>query len=163
MRNKICQTIQSLLQDLFHYPPYHQHNHKPDLIFDMKNVLVVDNDPITLHILAGMLKSHSNFLKILAAQSIQTALETLDQKKIHVLITGMHIKHVTCIKHLAIYMAKTKRIDPLQPNGNSNWGRQGTGPRLMLLNQWNSFSKLVFHYGVDFTLKLVVARYFFIR
>ena len=65
--------------------------------------------------------------------------------------------------HLAIYLANTKRIGALQPNGNSNWGRQGTGPRLTLLNQWDSCSYLVFHNGVDFVLKLVVARYFFIR
>ena len=62
-----------------------------DSDFDMKNILVVDSDPITLHILVGMLKSHSNFLNTHSAQSIQTALEILDQKKIHVLITGMHI------------------------------------------------------------------------
>lgn len=78
--------------------PHHQKNHKPYIFFDMKNILVVDNDPITLHILAGMLKSHSNFLNILAAQCIQTAVETLDQKKIHVLITGMHISESDAFK-----------------------------------------------------------------
>lgn len=62
-----------------------------DSYVDMKNILVVDSDPITLHILVGILKSHSNFLNTHSAQSIQTALEVLDQKKIHVLITGMHI------------------------------------------------------------------------
>jgi CheY-like chemotaxis protein/Tfp pilus assembly protein PilZ len=80
------------------FRPHHRQNRKPDFIFDMKNILVVDNDPITLHILAGMLRSHSNFLNILAAQNIQTALETLDQKKIHVLITGMHISESDAFK-----------------------------------------------------------------
>lgn len=64
----------------------------------MNNVLVVDNDSITLHILAGMLKNHSNLLNIYSAQNIQTALEILNQYKIHILLTGMHISESDVFK-----------------------------------------------------------------
>lgn len=35
--------------------------------FNMKNILVVENDSITLHIIVGMLKDHSNLIHFLPA------------------------------------------------------------------------------------------------
>lgn len=60
----------------------------------MKNILVVDNDPITLHTFAGLLKSQGGFLRILSAASIQAALKTLAGEEVHILITGMHISEM---------------------------------------------------------------------
>jgi CheY-like chemotaxis protein/Tfp pilus assembly protein PilZ len=57
----------------------------------MKTILVVDNDPITLHILAGMLKSHTHFLTVFTADSIENAIEILNQEAIDLIITGLHI------------------------------------------------------------------------
>ena len=43
----------------------------------MRNLLVVENDPITLRTLAGMLGSHSNFIKIISGGVISIAIEIL--------------------------------------------------------------------------------------
>ena len=64
----------------------------------MKNVLVVENDPITLHAFVGLLKGQSNFLRVQAAASIQTAIEIMEQQPIHLLITGMHISEEDSFK-----------------------------------------------------------------
>lgn len=57
----------------------------------MKNILVVDSDPITLHSIVGLLKSQTNLLNVISADSIETALDALEKGDIHLLITGMHL------------------------------------------------------------------------
>ncbi len=57
----------------------------------MKTILAVDNDPITLQILVGMLKSHSNFFNVIAADNIQQAIEVASHEGVDLVITGMHI------------------------------------------------------------------------
>ena len=64
----------------------------------MKNILVVDNDPITLYSIVGLLKSQSNLLRVRSADSIETALEVLEQGEVHLLITGMHLTEVDTFK-----------------------------------------------------------------
>ena len=53
----------------------------------MKNILVVDSDPITLHSIVGLLKSQTNLLNVISADSIETALDALEKGDIHLLIT----------------------------------------------------------------------------
>ena len=60
----------------------------------MKNILVVDNDPIMLHTFVGILKSQSSFLQILSAANIQAAMEALAANEVHILITGMHLSEM---------------------------------------------------------------------
>ena len=67
----------------------------------MKNILVVDSDPVTLHTFVGLLKSQSSFLRIFSAAKIRTALETLADQEIHILITGMHISEMDAFDLLA--------------------------------------------------------------
>jgi Tfp pilus assembly protein PilZ len=58
----------------------------------MKNILVVDNDPIMLHMFVGLLKSQgSGFVRILLAVNGQAALKVLANKEVHLLITGLHL------------------------------------------------------------------------
>lgn len=57
----------------------------------MRNILIVDNDPFTLHIFCGLLKNQSHFIQVFSAGDIPSALEILAKKTIHILITGMHI------------------------------------------------------------------------
>lgn len=64
----------------------------------MKNILVVDNDPITLHSIVGLLKSQSNLFHVLSADSIETALNVLEKGTIHLLITGMHLTEMDTFK-----------------------------------------------------------------
>jgi CheY-like chemotaxis protein len=47
----------------------------------MKNILVVDNDPIMLHTFVGLLKSQGGFLQLLSAANIQTPWKSLPRKK----------------------------------------------------------------------------------
>ena len=57
----------------------------------MKTILVVDNDPITLYIIVGLLKTRSNFMKVIAADSIRQAIEVINSEAVDLVITGMHI------------------------------------------------------------------------
>lgn len=57
----------------------------------MKNILVIDTDPIMLHTLSGLLKSQGGFLNIQPAANIQAALDILAKEEVDILITGMHI------------------------------------------------------------------------
>ncbi|WP_319407277.1 PilZ domain-containing protein [uncultured Desulfosarcina sp.] len=72
----------------------------------MKNVLVVDNDPIMLHTFVGLLKSQGSFLQILSAANVQTALEVLSGEDVHILITGMHMSEMDAFELLSLLGAK---------------------------------------------------------
>ena len=64
----------------------------------MRNILIVDLDSITLHLFSGLLKSHSNYLRVFSASSIPEALDVLDKEEIHILITGMHVPEMDAFK-----------------------------------------------------------------
>jgi CheY-like chemotaxis protein/Tfp pilus assembly protein PilZ len=72
----------------------------------MKNILVVDNDPIMLHTFVGLLKSQGSFLQILSATNVQTALEALSREEVHILITGMHMSEMDAFDLLSLLGAK---------------------------------------------------------
>jgi CheY-like chemotaxis protein len=72
----------------------------------MKNILVVDNDPIMLHTFVGLLKSQSGFFRILSAANIQAAMETLAGQEVHILITGMHMSEMDAFELLSLLGAK---------------------------------------------------------
>jgi CheY-like chemotaxis protein len=67
----------------------------------MKNVVVVDNDPVMLHTFAGLLKSQGGFLKILPAAGTKTALETLARETVHLLIAGLHMSEMDTFELLS--------------------------------------------------------------
>ena len=68
----------------------------------MKNILIVDNDPIMLHMFVGLLKSQSSLLRILSATNIHTALKILAGVKVHLLITGMHMSEMEAFELLSL-------------------------------------------------------------
>ncbi len=68
----------------------------------MKNILVVDTDPIMLHTFVGLLKSQGSFLRVLSATNIQTALEVLAAEKVPILITGMHMSEMDAFELLSL-------------------------------------------------------------
>jgi CheY-like chemotaxis protein len=67
----------------------------------MKNVVVVDNDPMMLHTFVGLLKSQGGFLKILPAASTKKALETLARETVQILIAGLHISEMDTFELLS--------------------------------------------------------------
>ncbi|MFO7644613.1 MAG: PilZ domain-containing protein [Desulfosarcina sp.] len=67
----------------------------------MNTVLVVDNDPIMLHTMVGLLKSQGALLQILSAANIPTALEILASQAVQILITGMHMPEVDAFELLS--------------------------------------------------------------
>jgi CheY-like chemotaxis protein len=72
----------------------------------MKNILVVDNDPIMLHTFVGLLKSQGSFLRVFSASNIQTTFETLAGEEIHILITGMHMSEMEAFELLSMLELK---------------------------------------------------------
>lgn len=76
----------------------------------MKNILVVDNDPIMLHTLVGLLKSHSSFLNILSAHSLKSARQCLGENEVHILITGMHMSEVDVFELMSVLKAEYPQV-----------------------------------------------------
>ena len=74
----------------------------------MKNLLIVDSDPITLHAVVGLLKSHGGFFNVLSANSGRTALEVLSAQPIHMVISGLHLPEIENFE----LMAKMERQYP---------------------------------------------------
>jgi len=60
----------------------------------MKNILIVDKDPIMLQAFVGLLKSQSGFLNVLSAKNGEAALEIISQKRIHIVITGLYMPEI---------------------------------------------------------------------
>ena len=67
----------------------------------MKNILIVDNDPIMLHTVVGLLKSQSSLLQISSAANIAAAMDALAEKEVHILITGMHMSEMEAFELLS--------------------------------------------------------------
>jgi len=57
----------------------------------VKNILIVDPDPIILQAFVGLLKSQGGFLNILSAESGKAALDIIEQTQIHIVITGLYM------------------------------------------------------------------------
>jgi len=60
----------------------------------MKNILIVDHDPIILQAFVGLLKSQGGFLNILSAESGKAALKIIAQNRIHIVITGLYMSEI---------------------------------------------------------------------
>lgn len=86
----------------------------------MKNILVVDNDPIMLHTFVGLLKSQGSFLHILSATNIQTALEILAGEEVHLLITGMHMSEMDAFELLSLLGAKYPKTRVIVMTNNAS-------------------------------------------
>jgi CheY-like chemotaxis protein len=71
----------------------------------MKNILIVDHDPVILHAFVGLLKSQGGFLNVLSAQSRKAALKIIAQRQIHIVITGLHMSEIDGFD-LVILLAK---------------------------------------------------------
>jgi CheY-like chemotaxis protein len=86
----------------------------------MKNILVVDNDPIMLQTFVGLLKSQSSFLQLFSAASIQSAIESLAAENIDILITGMHMSEMEDIELLSITGAEYPRVRVIVMTNNAS-------------------------------------------
>ncbi len=60
----------------------------------MKNVLVVEQDPVVLQTVTALLKSRGSFLNILSAQDGKAAFKVIAQNQIHIVITGLHMSEM---------------------------------------------------------------------
>jgi len=60
----------------------------------MKNVLVVDSDPVMLQTLISLLKTQGDFLNVLASASSRKAIELLQEKPIDIVISAIHLPKV---------------------------------------------------------------------
>ena len=72
----------------------------------MKTLLIIDNDPVTLHLFVGLLKSQGGFLRILSAPSIRAAVDLLAAETVHIVIVGMHMTEMDTFD-LLIFLEKT--------------------------------------------------------
>lgn len=57
----------------------------------MKNVLIVDIDPVLLRHFTGLLKSHSGFLTVFSASSVERAMEVMASNTIHLVVSGLKL------------------------------------------------------------------------
>lgn len=68
----------------------------------MKNILIVDHDPIILQAFVGLLKSQGGFLNVLSAKNGKAALEIIAQKRIHIVITGLYLSEIDGFELVAL-------------------------------------------------------------
>lgn len=57
----------------------------------MKTVMIVDNDPILLEIVAGLLRDHGVFFRIIKAKNSTKALKLIDKVAVDLVITGLRV------------------------------------------------------------------------
>ena len=86
----------------------------------MKNILIVDTDPILLHTVVGLLKSQGGLLQIHSASNTQSALDILAAKDIHVLITGMHLPEMDAFELLSQLAAEYPQIRLIVMTNNAS-------------------------------------------
>lgn len=60
----------------------------------MKNVLIVDNDPIMLQTLTGLLKGQGGMFTILSAKNGRQALEIVAEQPVDIVITGLRMPEI---------------------------------------------------------------------
>ncbi len=57
----------------------------------MKTVMIVDNDPIMLEIIASLLRDHGVYFRIIKVENIAKALKLIDRVVIDLVITGLRV------------------------------------------------------------------------
>jgi CheY-like chemotaxis protein len=67
----------------------------------MKNLLIVDNDPITLNSIVGLLKSQAGFFNVFAASSSREALDMVAARSIDLVVAGLHLPEIASFELLA--------------------------------------------------------------
>ncbi|GAB6909133.1 hypothetical protein DESC_660139 [Desulfosarcina cetonica] len=85
----------------------------------MKNILIVDNNPVMLHTLTGLLKSQSHFFNIIPALGVQKAVDILSIKEIHLLILGIQLPQEDAF-HLALLMSGNARMRIIMMTHNAS-------------------------------------------
>ncbi len=116
----------------------------------MKNILFVDNDPIMLHTFVGLLKSQGGLLRIHSAGNIQAALETLAEKEVHLLITGMHVSEMDAFELLSLLDAKYPQTRMIVITNNASY---------MLRNKIKQMSSVI-HFDQPMDIGLLTKRIF---
>ena len=86
----------------------------------MKNIVVVDNDAMTLHTFVGLLKSHGGFLKIIPAASTPSALEILARETVHIVIAGLHLPEMDTFELVSQIAAGHPRLPIIVMTNNAS-------------------------------------------
>jgi CheY-like chemotaxis protein len=76
----------------------------------MKNVLVVDNDPIMLQEFSGLLKSQGGFFNLLCASGGKQALQLVEQQPVHIVITGLRMPEMEGIELMTLLAVKYPQV-----------------------------------------------------
>ena len=100
----------------------------------MKNILIVETDPVFRETLVGLLKNQSGFLNVFSAKDLDESLAVIDQLKIHMVIIGPQTPEMEAFK-LASHLVQSypdKRVLVL-----------GNDPSPMFKISFNALPKLV--------------------
>lgn len=94
----------------------------------MKDILVVDNNPVMLHTVAGLLKSQSNFFNVMPAVGIQKAIDILSAREFDLLLTGIQLPEEDAF-NLALMMSshQTMRIILLTHKASADFKQKISG------------------------------------
>ncbi len=66
----------------------------------MKTVMIVDNDPIMLEIIASLLRDHGVFFRIIKVESSAKALKLIDKVVVDLVITGLRVPEEDSIRFI---------------------------------------------------------------
>jgi DNA-binding NarL/FixJ family response regulator/Tfp pilus assembly protein PilZ len=79
----------------------------------MKSVLIVDSDPAMLEIIAGLLRDHGTYFRIMKVESRAKALKIIDRIQMDMVITGLRIPEadtVNLLEQLKQHYPKIKTV-----------------------------------------------------
>jgi DNA-binding NarL/FixJ family response regulator len=79
----------------------------------MKTVMIVDNDPVMLEIVASLLRDHGVFFRIIKVENIAKALKLIDKVVVDLVITGLRVPEedsIRFIKKLKKSWPKVSRV-----------------------------------------------------
>jgi CheY-like chemotaxis protein len=63
----------------------------------MKTVMIIDNDPIMLEIIASLLRDHAVFFRIIKVENSAKALKLIDRVAVDLVVTGLRVPEADCI------------------------------------------------------------------
>lgn len=116
----------------------------------MKNLLIVDSDPITLHTIMGLLKSQGAFFDVVSAENNQVAFKIIDEQKIHLVISGLHLPEIAHLELLTKMEKEYPDIPLIMMNSNAS---------ALFRDRVKQMASAI-HFGHELDLTLLLGRIF---
>ena len=86
----------------------------------MKNILIIDQDPVMLQTLAGLLKSQGGLLNVLTVSSSQLAVKMIEKQRIDIVVAGLRLPEIDGFKLVAMLSKEHPSIRVIVMTSNAS-------------------------------------------